>query len=218
VAPPLTHDLELWGARTGNCLRAAIALAEAGIAHTIRRVDLRQGEHRGAEHLARNPMGKVPVLTGHAFGRPLNLSQSNAILLFADQVAPARLLPGGEDPRRSVALERFFFFVTDVIALNGAAFMMQRAGQAEGASLLTDQSIANLALAEAFAAEGPYIAGDTFSLADIAAFTIITAVANHLAWGELPNLDAWRRRIAARPGVQRGWTAFDAPPPSVEAV
>jgi hypothetical protein len=61
---PATY--ELVGARTGNCLRAAIALEAAGMFYTVRRLDLAAGEQHGYPHLALNPAGRVPVLTGGA--------------------------------------------------------------------------------------------------------------------------------------------------------
>lgn len=39
-------SLVLYGAATGNSVRAAIALEEAGIPYTARCVDLRRGEQR----------------------------------------------------------------------------------------------------------------------------------------------------------------------------
>lgn len=48
-------QLELYGARTGNCLRAAIGLEEAGLAYGVRHVSLSRGEQRTPAHLARQP-------------------------------------------------------------------------------------------------------------------------------------------------------------------
>ena len=76
--------LKLYGAQTGNCIRAAIALEEAGLSYTPKLVDLSSGAHQGVDHLARNPLGKVPVLVEKEEGRePFILTQSNAIILYA---------------------------------------------------------------------------------------------------------------------------------------
>ena len=50
--------------------------------------------------------------------------------------------------------------------------------------------------------------GDGFSIADIAAFTIVTAIKKHLPWERLPHLAAWRERIERRPAVQTGMASF----------
>src|SRR5579862_6261981 len=100
-------DLELCGARTGNCLRAALALSEAGLPYRIRRMNLGAGEHRAPAFLAVNAAGKVPVLLVHeASGKPPRaLSQSSAILFYADDLAPGRLLPPPGTPWWAKALE-----------------------------------------------------------------------------------------------------------------
>ncbi len=47
--------IELYGDATGNSLRVAIALEEAGVPYRAVRVDLRKGAHRSAEYLKPNP-------------------------------------------------------------------------------------------------------------------------------------------------------------------
>jgi GST-like protein len=106
-------------------------------------------------------------------------------------------------------LERYFHFVTDVIPLNGAAFVLKRGGYQDAGAALYTQSLRAIADAERFVAEAPFMGGAAFSLADVSAFTIINAVADDLPWSELPALEAWRGRISERPAVQRGLHAFD---------
>ena len=77
-------SVELYGAKTGNCLRVSVALEEAEIPYIVRKLDLGRSEHRSPEHLSRNPAGKVPTLVERfRDGRALILSQSNAILMYA---------------------------------------------------------------------------------------------------------------------------------------
>jgi len=45
--------IELYGAQTGNSLRAAIALEEAGVPYTARLLNLRAHEHRAPAYLAK---------------------------------------------------------------------------------------------------------------------------------------------------------------------
>jgi GSH-dependent disulfide-bond oxidoreductase len=52
------------------------------------------------------------------------------------------------------------------------------------------------------------MAGDSFTLADIAAYTSAFAVRHDLDWPGLPLLSAWYTRINARPGVVRGMGAL----------
>lgn len=200
--------IELIGARTGNCLRVAIAFEEAGLPYRVRRLDLRQGEQRSTAHLALNPAGKVPTIVDRSAGGELVLSQSNAILLYAADRRPGLLLPL-EATERAIALERFFYFLTDAIAVSHAAFFLRSTGDREASVALDARSIAAIQDADRFAENSPFMAGEHFSLADIAAFTIGAASKRHIDWEVAPSLKRWFREIEQRPSIQRGMTAFD---------
>jgi GSH-dependent disulfide-bond oxidoreductase len=206
-----TPDLELHGAKTGNCLRAAIGLSEAGLPYKIRHVDLGRGEQRDEAHLALNSAGKVPVLVarGSVNAQAFVLTQSSAILFYADAEAPGRILPIHADRTRIRALEAFFYFTSDVIALNGAAFSLQGPEFSGAAATLTERYLRAITAAERFLIDTEFMGGATFSIADIAAFTIISAVSRQLPWNNLPRLAAWHDWIGRRPAVQAGMRAFD---------
>jgi GST-like protein len=203
----MNDQIELYGANTGNSLRAAIALEESGIAYTARRLDLYAQEHRGPAFLALNPAGKVPTLIDHGTTPTLVINQSNAIIQYADAQAPGRLAPAQPGPARIRVIDRYFFFVTDVIAPSHAAFFLHQAGQDKAAAIIDLRVIEQLTYAESFLTAG-YMAGEQFSMADISAFTIVTAFRDRLEWKELPQLSHWFDSVEARPAVQRGLNAF----------
>ena len=200
--------LKLYGAQTGNCIRAAIALEEAGLSYTPKFVDLSSGAHQGVDHLALNPLGKVPVLVEEGEGQePFILTQSNAIILYAAGKAAGRLLPEN-DRDRAIAFERFFFFVTDVIVVNHSAFSL-RASSAQAAKILMGRMLTTLETAERYVGHTEFIGGETFSVADIAGYTITQSVKSDLPWPKLPNLRRWFDQIEDRPAVKRGLRTFD---------
>ena len=202
--------VELHAAHTGNSIRAAIALEEAGIPYVLHGVDLSRGQQRSPGHLALNPAGKVPTLVERHQGKPaFVLTQSNAIVLYAAAKAPGRLLPRDEGADRSLAMERFFYFVTDVIAPSHAAFFLQRQESRAGADLLHARSCEALDLADRFVAETPFMAGRAFTIADIAAVTVVAHLEESLDWARLPNLRRWMDETRSRPAVDRGFHAFD---------
>lgn len=91
--------------------------------YVARHIDLRRGEQRRPEFVALNPAAKVPVMIESADVRtPLVLSQSNAIMLSAAEKAPGSLLLHDDPALRAIALERYFYFVTDVIGPGHAGF------------------------------------------------------------------------------------------------
>jgi GST-like protein len=195
---------ELVGAPTGNCLRAAIALEAAGIRYTVRRLDLAMGEQHGARHLALNPAGKVPVLSGGAMPSFV-LTQSNAIMLFAAERAPQALLPGDAEARARVH-ERYFQVLTDIIGPSHAAF---RLGAIAGRAAMERLAVDGVIQLERVLEHGPYLAGPSFSIADIAGFTIVRSLAPGLDMAALPSITAWLARVDALPAVRRGLAAFD---------
>jgi GSH-dependent disulfide-bond oxidoreductase len=175
----------------------------------VKLVDLSSGAQRGVDHLALNPAGKVPVLVEKEEDRePFILTQSNAIILYAAGKAAGRLLPEN-DRDRAIVFERFFFFVTDVIVVSHAAFSLRASRAQEAEMILMDRVLATLVTAERYVGHNEFIAGETFSAADIAAFTITQLVESDLPWPKLPNLRGWFERIEARPSAKRGLQVFN---------
>jgi maleylacetoacetate isomerase len=86
-----------------------ILLAAKGIQYQTVPVDLAKGEQEAPEHLARNPLGQVPVLEfadSLAGGESVCLSQSLAIGEFLDSAFPSRRSMIPKDPlERARALE-----------------------------------------------------------------------------------------------------------------
>lgn len=204
----MTERLVLYGARTGNSLRAAIALTEAGVAFETARLNLGIGDQLTAGFLRLNPMGKVPVLAAYDGDRVVwSLGQSNAIMMEAAASAPGRLLPVGRR-EQAKALERLFYFITDVIAPSHAGFYLEQEGMTDGAKAMAQLTGERIESCESFLEYSPYMAGDEFSLADISAYTLIHSLRRHLHWRDLPLLADWYARVEERPGIKRGMATF----------
>lgn len=175
-----------------------------GLGYTLKFVDLSSGKHQGTDHLALNALGKAPVLVEKEEGwEPFILTQSNAISLHAAGKAAGRLLPEN-DRERAIVLERFFFFVIDVIAVSHAAVSLRGSKTQGTLAILTDRMLATLETAKRHAGRDEFIAGKTFSAADIAGFTVTLSVESELPCPKLPNLRRWVAQIEGRPAVKRG--------------
>jgi GSH-dependent disulfide-bond oxidoreductase len=204
--------IELYGDNTGNAFRVAIALEESSLLHRYCRVDLSRGEQLASVYLDLNATGRIPTIVdlGASEGAPLVLTQSNAIMLYIAEKSGA-LLPA-EGAARAKALEWFFFFVTDVIAPAHQSFYLRRSlgGDVyeEAARLLDDRATSMYHHVDRRLANCRFIAGETFGLADIAGYTITTALNEQLPWRDLPNLRRWFETVRARPAVIRGMAAF----------
>jgi GST-like protein len=203
----MNDQIELYGANTGNTLRAAIALEEAGIVYSPRWLDLHAREQLDPAYLTLNPAGKVPTLIDHGMTPAMVINQSNAIIHYAEAKAPGRLAPAQPGPERIRVIDRYFFFVTDVIAPSHAAFFLHQAGQDKAAAIIDLRVIEQLTYAESFLTDD-FMAGQQFSMADISAFTIVTAFRDRLDWKQLPQLSRWFDTVESRPSIQRARAAF----------
>jgi GSH-dependent disulfide-bond oxidoreductase len=205
--------IELYGAKTGNCLRVAIALEVCSIPYRVVHVNLNRGEQRSVAHLTLNPAGKVPTIVDHSRGDPpFVLSQSNAIMFYLSDLAPGVLMPRGGERQRAIVHERFFYFLTDVIGPSHAAFQLRRADATQSRDVLEQKSIASLMAAERFLLDDEFMGGGSLTLVDIAAFTIAKALSRHIDWDRVPRLREWFDSLKKQPAIDRGLRAFDKPP------
>lgn len=136
-------------------------LEEVGAPYTLKFHDVGKGEHKNAELLALNPMGKLPVLQdGEAV-----IAETAAIGLYlADRYASGRLAPALDDPARGTYL-RWALFPAAVIepaAMAHAAGWEYRVGSA-GWGRYEDV----LASVEHALSPGPWILGERFTMADV---------------------------------------------------
>ncbi|MEX3969639.1 glutathione S-transferase family protein [Paraburkholderia caribensis] len=200
---------EIYGTRTGNCLRVTIGLEELGETYSAKHVDLMMREHLTPRFRALNPVGRVPVLLERMKGEvAFVLAQSSAILLHLDQNHPGSLLPE-RSYMRSRATERFMYFVTDVAAPGQLSFHLRRPNLIHGGLYLERLSVQRIEFSEIFLSESQFMGGDTFSIADIAAFTSISEMAEEVDWTTKPNLLKWYRGMRNRPSIIKGMRAFD---------
>jgi GST-like protein len=195
-------ELYTWG--TGNGRRAAIALAESGLAHRVRKVDLGKGAQKDPEYLKINPAGQIPALVDPEGpgGAPIALAQSGAIVLYAAEKS-GRMMP--RDPaRRLAALQWFMYACSDVAGTSSTIFHCENSAPEKNAATIAffKGRLATLfGFADARLAGREYLA-EEFSVADVALYPVY-AQRKELAAG-LANLARWGERMAARPGVQQG--------------
>src|SRR5689334_9967044 len=118
--------IDLYAAGTTNGIRARIALEECGLAYNLHPIALEKGEHKTPQFLAMNPMGQIPVMVDPqgAGGKPLTLSQSTAILMYAAEKS-GKFMP--KDPaKRPDMLQALMSASTDVTPTIGTVFGIVR--------------------------------------------------------------------------------------------
>jgi glutathione S-transferase len=178
--------------------RAAIVLAEKGVAFTRRDVDL---SLKPAWFTALSPLGKTPVLL--AGGQAL--FESAVICEYLEDTRGPRLHPADALLRaRHRAWMEFGSAMLNTIAgfynaVDDAALRARR-----------DELVGRLAQLEPqLAAGGPYFAGVCFSIVDAVFapvfryFDAFEQAGLESFMGGLPRVQAWRAALAARPSVRQ---------------
>jgi GST-like protein len=199
--------IDLYLAPTANGLRAAVALEEAGLPYRAHRVDLAKGEQRSPEFLKLNPAGLIPVIVDEdgPGGKPLTLSQSGAIVLYAAEKS-ATLLP--RDPaQRAVALQWLMQAASDISGSSNTVFQTEmRAPEKSAANLeyFKKRLVDFFAVCDRHLQGREFLAGE-LSVADLMLYpNFATRKALLDQVGGLTDLQRWGAAMAARPGVARG--------------
>lgn len=191
----------------GACATAShVALQEAGVAHEIRIIDLRKGEQRTPDYLAVNPAGVTPTLqTDQGV-----ITQNAAILAWVAQTNPRAGLAPVDD---AFAFARFNAFngwlASSLHPALGKVLFSRPPLEGEARDTAIDQAQAKLDLAEAHYVEGPWVFGETWTLADgyLMVFTRWSRQAGLLDAARFPKLNAHLDRVQTREAVQRTLSA-----------
>ncbi|RVT89439.1 glutathione S-transferase family protein [Sphingomonas crocodyli] len=186
------------------CRKALIALYEAGIEPDKVEVDLGDAASRDA-FLAVWPVGKFPVMRDGASGELLPES-SIIIEWVADQHSALGLIPAEAKAARHVRmLDRFFDFEIHQPMQRIVADYLRPEdkrdpfGQAQDRAKLRK----GYAIAEGLLGDGPWAAGDAFTLADCSAQPALHFANRVEPLDGHPKLAAYLERLYARPSVAR---------------
>lgn len=198
--------LHLYTDSSPNGFKATIALEELALPYQLHHVHIDDGEHRQPAFLALNPHGRIPVLEDSETG--VVLFESAAILLYlADR--SGKLLPA-EPCARWEAIKWLQFHVSSVGPLLGQRvhfeiFAKEPVPPAiERYQRLTEEAFTVL---DHVLSSRPYLAGDDYSIADIAHFGWMhIAQIIRLDFSRHRHLSAWHERVADRPAVRKGIT------------
>jgi GST-like protein len=198
--------IDLYAAATSNGIRGRIALEECGLAYTLHPIDLSKGEHKTPQFLAMNPNGQIPVIVDREGpgGKPVTLSQSTAILMYAAEKS-GKFQP--RDPAaRPAFLQALMNASTDVTPTFGALFGILRAKEPHGpsADIFKGRLKGFFKVWDDTLGRQKYAAGNEVSIADFslyAGYARTKGAAPELCEGQ--NVDRWAKEIGARPAVQR---------------
>ncbi|WP_447921696.1 glutathione S-transferase family protein [Achromobacter aegrifaciens] len=198
--------LNLYTDSSPNGYKATIALEELELPYRLHHVRIDAGDHRKPDFLALNPHGRIPAISDDETG--IVLFESAAILLYLAEKT-GKLLPA--DTRgRWEAIKWLQFHSCSVGPIIGQRVHFELFDKSRNAAALERyQRLAEDAFSvlDRRLADRSYLAGDAYSIADIAHFgwSHIARII-HFDFSHHRHLSAWHERVAARPAVRKAIT------------
>ncbi|MFH0303276.1 glutathione transferase GstA [Bradyrhizobium sp. 31Argb] len=189
----------------GACsLSPHIALLEAGLPYELVKVDVRAKKlENGDDFLQINPKGQVPAL---ALDSGELVTEGPVIVqMIADRAAGKNLAPAHGSAERYKLLEWLNFITTELHKNFSPLFAPVLSDGTK--AFFKDRLMGKFKYIDGQLAGRDYLLGSQFTVADGYLFTM-------LAWADrmkfdlsgLPNLTAYKARVAARPKVQEALT------------
>ncbi len=197
--------IDLYTAATPNGWKVSIALEELALAYAVHPLSLSRQEQKAEWYLKINPNGRIPAIVDRG-NDDFAVFESGAILIYLAEKT-GRLMP--KDPKgRSRVIQWLMFQMSGVGPMMGQANVFLRYAPEKMPYAIERYQREVRRLFEVLdrqLAAHEYVAGDEYSIADIA----------HWAWihghewsgvdvDGLPHLSRWLDLIRARPAVQRG--------------
>ncbi|PSJ44109.1 glutathione-dependent disulfide-bond oxidoreductase [Zobellella endophytica] len=219
ILPMGKHPLQLYSLATPNGVKVTIMLEELlalGFeaaeydAHLIR---IGEGDQFGSGFVAINPNSKIPALVDHGVQPPQRVFESGAILLYLAEKFGA-FIP--QDPAGRTECLSWLFWQMGSSPILGGGFGHFYAYAPEKYEYPINRYAMEvkrqLDVLDRRLAERPYIAGEEYSIADIAIWPWYGALvrnqvyeaAQFLSAHEYPHVQRWAEAIARRPAVRRG--------------
>ena len=214
--PPRFPDrLQLYSLPTPNGVKASIMLEETGLPYEPHRVSFENQEQMSPEFLSLNPNNKIPAIIDPdgPGGKPLPLFESGAILIYLAEKT-GRLLPR-EPAARYRTIQWLMFQMGGVGPMFGqVGFFNKFAGRTWEDKRPRDRYVAEakrlLRVLDEQLATRAWLAGEEYTIADIATFPWVRNLIGYYEAGELVGIDGFRnvtralKTFLARPAVARG--------------
>jgi GST-like protein len=214
------HPLQLYSLGTPNGIKVTVmleellALGHAGAEYDAWLIRINAGEQFGSGFVAANPNSKIPVLVDHSGPAPVRVFESGAILVYLAEKFGGAFLPAG-GAERAECLSWLFWQMGSAPFLGGGFghfYAYAPTKQEYPIDRYAMEVKRQLDVLDRLLAERPYLAGDNYTIADMAAWPWYGALAKGQLYGageflsvhEYTHVIRWADEIAQRPAVQRG--------------
>ncbi|KAL6234078.1 hypothetical protein BDW75DRAFT_231462 [Aspergillus navahoensis] len=184
-----TPDITLYTDNTPNGHKIPIILEELGLSYKLKQLSIQTGEQKKEWFLKISPNGQIPALTN----AKQRVFDSGAILLYlADKYNPEGKVsyrPGTPEYYKQLS---WIFWQISSLGLQGGAALSFSTFTPVRSDYVIEKFLGGyknlLGVLEHRLKESPYLAGEKYTIADI-------------AW---PHVKAWMDKIVQRAAVQKG--------------
>jgi GST-like protein len=213
------HPFQLYSLATPNGVKVTVMFEELlaaghkGAEYDAWIIPINTGEQFGSDFVAINPNSKIPAMMDRSGPKPVRLFESASILVHLAEKFGAFLPKDG--PKRAETFNWLFWQMGSAPYLGGgfghfyayAPMKIEYAIDRFAMEVKRQLDVLDRRLAEA-----EYLAGDEYTIADMATWPWYGALAKGLLYGageflsvhEYKNVNRWADQIAARPAVKRG--------------
>ncbi len=213
------HPLQLYSLATPNGVKVTVmleellALGHSGAEYDAWLISINEGQQFGSGFVAVNPNSKIPALMDHSGDKPVRVFESGAILLYLAEKFGA-FLPTTM-PERAECLSWLFWQMGSAPFLGGgfghfyayAPVKIEYAIDRYAMEVKRQLDVLNRRLAES-----PYLAGEHYTIADMAVWPWYGALVKGQIYGageflqvqDYTHVVRWADQIAQRPAAQRG--------------
>ncbi|MEE4012677.1 glutathione-dependent disulfide-bond oxidoreductase [Roseibium sp. FZY0029] len=213
------HPLQLYSLATPNGVKVTVmleellALGHKGAEYDAWLIKINEGDQFSSGFVEANPNSKIPALVDHSTETPTRVFESGSILLYLAEKFD-EFLP--KDPAKRTETLNWLFWQMGSAPYLGGGFGHFYAYAPEKYQYPIDrfamEAKRQLDVLDKALADRPYIAGDDYTIADMAIFPWYGGMvlgraydaAEFLSVHEYKNLLAWAEKIDARPAVVRG--------------
>ena len=213
------HPLQLYSLGTPNgqkvtiMLEELLALGHKGAEYDAWLIKIGEGDQFGSGFVAANPNSKIPALVDRSGPDAVRVFESGAILLYLAEKFGA-LVPT-ESAKRAECLSWLFWQMGSAPYLGGGFghFYAYAPTKIEYAiDRFAMETKRQLDVLDRRLGESKYLAGDDYTIADIAVWPWYGGLAKGLLYGageflavhEYKNVQRWADLIGERPAVRRG--------------
>ena len=219
LLPVGKHPLQLYSRGTPNGVKVTVMLEELlaaghkGAEYDAWLIDIGKGEQFSSGFVEVNPNSKIPALMDRSGPKIRRVFESGAILLYLAEKFGAFLPAGGK--ARAECLSWLFWQMGSAPFLGGGFghFYAYAPAKIEYAIDRYAMEVKRqLDVLDRRLALSPYLAGEEYTIADMAVWPWYGALAKGLVYGageflqvqEYKNVQRWTDQIAARAAVKRG--------------